>query len=92
MNGYAFVRAPGHPRSHNGRVREHILIMEETLGRYLLPGEEVHHKNGIRNDNRPGNLELWNKSQPTGCRVEDQILWALEILTTYAPRKLRTTR
>src|ERR1035437_4374679 len=42
INGYAFVMSPEHPRSHHGRVREHILVMEESLGRRLFPGEEVH--------------------------------------------------
>ncbi|WP_081474362.1 HNH endonuclease [Gordonia alkanivorans] len=93
MNGYAFVKAPGHPRAHprSGRVREHILVMESVLGRHLLPGEEVHHKNADRADNRPENLELWNRSQPAGARVEDQVEWATQILARYAPDRLTTT-
>lgn len=85
MNGYAFVVDRKHPRanSNTGRVREHILVMEAQLGRYLLPGEEVHHKNNCRSDNRPRNLELWSKSQPAGARVSDLVAWATEILRTY---------
>jgi len=58
--------------------------MEEILGRYLLPTEWVHHGNGVRDGNRPENLELWTRPQPTGIRVGDAIAWAQEILARYA--------
>ena len=63
---------------------EHILIMEERLGRYLTQDENVHHRNGVRDDNRPENLELWVRAQPSGIRVEDAMAWAREILERYA--------
>lgn len=85
--GYLMAWAPGHPRASNGKyVFEHVLVMEEMLGRYLLPGENVHHRNGVRDDNRPENLELWIEPQPAGIRGRDAVAWAREILARYADK------
>lgn len=74
------------------RQLEHRHVMEQVLGRSLLPHENVHHLNGQRSDNRLDNLELWSTSQPAGQRVEDKTEWALAWLLQYAPEKLRDTR
>jgi hypothetical protein len=82
--GYVMVRVPGHPRARTSvYVFEHILVAEQLLGRYLLPGESIHHRNGVRDDNRPENLELWTRPQPSGIRVSDAVTWAREILDRY---------
>jgi hypothetical protein len=92
-DGYCLVR------DNNGKwVAEHRFIMERLLGRKLLEGETVHHRNGQRADNttdgpldkdfKSGNLELWSESQPAGQRVADKIEWALALLAEYSPELL----
>ena len=73
-----------HPRAgSNGYVFEHVLVMEELVGRHLVAGETVHHRNGVRDDNRPENLELWTRPQPAGIRAADAVAWARQVLERY---------
>jgi len=61
VQGYILIYSPNHPFANNDKsVREHRLIMEKYLRRYLKPEEIVHHLNGIKDDNRIENLALCN--------------------------------
>uniref|UniRef100_A0A6M3LKS6 Putative homing endonuclease n=1 Tax=viral metagenome TaxID=1070528 RepID=A0A6M3LKS6_9ZZZZ len=57
-NGYFYTLQPNHPRTKDGYyVKRAILVLEQMLGRPLREGYDSHHKNNIRNDDRPENLE-----------------------------------
>ena len=62
-NGYVLIYNPNHPRANPRYVPEHILVWEETHGKYLPEGYVVHHLNGIKDDNRRENLTAVPKPQ-----------------------------
>jgi len=84
-SGYTVISVEGK------RLFVHRVLMMIVLGRDLLPSENVHHINGVRDDNRLDNLELWTVTQPSGQRVSDKIEWAMDLLRFYAPDKLSET-
>ena len=99
------VRAPGKWRTTHGytslkvdgkKVLEHRIVMEQKIGRKLLPSERVHHINGVRDDNRPENLELWiskgsSKKDPAGQRLEDLKAEFLALLSEGERSRIGTT-
>lgn len=83
--GYRVITVDGQ------RYLEHRWVMEQTLGRPLEPDEEVHHKNRIRDDNDPSNLELWCVPQPRGGRAEDLVEFYVERYPELAAQVLLRT-
>lgn len=81
--GYLLVTWKDPKDGKTKRKYQHHLVMMHTLGRQLEKFERVHHKNGIRNDNRIENLELWSVTQPYGQRVEDMISFCKDYLEKY---------
>jgi hypothetical protein len=63
-NGYVYEYAPDHPTATRKMpyVLQHRLVMEQTLGRFLEPDEDVHHEDEDKTNNDPANLVLTKRS------------------------------
>lgn len=84
--GYRMLTIPDHPNANGtGRIAEHRFVMSKVLGRPLAPGETVHHRNGVKTDNRPENLELRAGAHGVGANVLDLVQDAIKTLLRYAP-------
>ena len=77
-DGYIMLMCPNHPRATKTHpyIMEHVLVMEAELGRYLTDDEVVHHRNTIKDDNKPSNLRLMpNRAAHMSLHRKELIPW-----------------
>lgn len=86
MKGYVEIRMPDHPNARGGYMLEHRVVMERMIGRLLRPEEVVHHKNAIRSDNRPENLQLYSSN---GEHLADELAGRCPNWSEDGKRRLR---
>jgi hypothetical protein len=72
-DGYVRVHGIRHHRETTGGIYEHILVAEKMLGRDIFQDEVVHHKNGVKHDNRPENLEVLLKGASEHAALHGKI-------------------
>lgn len=52
---------------YGGAVREHILVMEQHIGRPMQKGEVIHHIDGDKTNNKIRNLQVMTVAQHNAC-------------------------
>ena len=89
LAGYVEIKVNG------SWIREHRHIAEQHLGRKLLPCEIVHHRNGQKNNNDPGNLEVMTHAEHTvlhstgrNVRLETREKMRTKAMNRHIPHKL----
>ncbi|MFW5794345.1 MAG: HNH endonuclease [Bacillota bacterium] len=90
INNFVYIYKPNHPNcGKDGWMYYHIYLYSQYLGRAIKREENVFHKNGLTEDNRIENLELWSKAiLPEERRVEDMIRFCVDYLSEYKPEYL----
>lgn len=86
-NNYRSIEKVG-PNGGKIIVLEHRHIVENHIGKKLLPNQNIHHINGLRWDNRIENLEIWDTAQPSGQRPADKLHHSYEMIILYSEDKV----
>jgi hypothetical protein len=73
-HGYRMLWLNGKP------VREHRHVYEQHYNIKLTRNDTIHHKNGIRTDNRIENLERYPSAHGRGQRMPDLVSWSVALL------------